>query len=165
MNQVISSIFQALGSITGIFGKEYRVVHSGTRASTVSNKYMSPTNRTQKLHALRSALSQLQAVDSQYRPRKRQLSRLRGCRVVEATTPLRQFFLGSITIDIEYSNSPYLFLLFIIFVFFSILCNKHKAIYQLYSRQRDLYKLSFSIVTNDYLFNITKTSIQDNVKS
>ena len=48
-----------LGSIAGIFGGEYRVVHSGTRASTVSNEYVSPTSRTRKSHALRSALSPL----------------------------------------------------------------------------------------------------------
>ena len=48
-----------LGSITGIFGKEIRVVHSGTRATTVSSEYMSPTNRTQKSRTFRSALSQL----------------------------------------------------------------------------------------------------------
>ena len=48
-----------LGYITGIFGEEYKVVHIGTRASKVSSEYISPTSRTRKSHALRSALSPL----------------------------------------------------------------------------------------------------------
>ena len=47
------------GYITGIFGREYRVAHSGTRASTVSSEYISSTNKTRKSHVLRSTLSPL----------------------------------------------------------------------------------------------------------
>ena len=44
------------GYITGIFGKEYRVAHSCTRVSTVSNEYISPTIKMCKSYALKSAL-------------------------------------------------------------------------------------------------------------
>ena len=44
------------GYITGIFGREYRVAHSGTQISSVSKEYISPTIKTQKSFALKSAL-------------------------------------------------------------------------------------------------------------
>ena len=44
------------GYITGIYGKEYRVAHSGTRISSLSKEYISPTIKKRKSFALKSAL-------------------------------------------------------------------------------------------------------------
>ena len=44
------------GYITGIFGREYRVAHSGTQISSISKVYISPTFKTRKSFALKSAL-------------------------------------------------------------------------------------------------------------
>ena len=44
------------GYITGIFGKEYRVAHSCTQISSLSKEYISPTFKTRKSFALKSAL-------------------------------------------------------------------------------------------------------------
>ena len=44
------------GYITSISGREYRVAHNGTRNSSVSKEDISPTIKTRKLFALKSAL-------------------------------------------------------------------------------------------------------------
>ena len=44
------------GYITGIFGKEFRVAHSGTRILSLSKEYISPTFKTRNSFALKSAL-------------------------------------------------------------------------------------------------------------
>ena len=48
-----------LGSIADIYGNEFRVVHGGIRSTTISSYYMSPTNKTWILRALRAAPSPL----------------------------------------------------------------------------------------------------------
>ena len=44
------------GYITGIFGKEYTVAHSGTQIPSLSKEYISPTIKTRKSFALKSTL-------------------------------------------------------------------------------------------------------------